>query len=64
MACNRDMDWSPWEVLSLAFLQAAGICDSDKYCINIPDKHTYRKVPKFSDAFAVINLKFIQQGQT
>ena len=31
MACNRDMDWSPWEVLSLAFLQAAGIHSCDKY---------------------------------
>ena len=44
------MDWSPWEVLSLAFLQAAGICGSDKYCIKITDKRTYRKVPRFSDA--------------
>ena len=25
MACNRDIDWSPWEVLSRAFLQAARI---------------------------------------
>ena len=42
MACSRDIDWSPWEVLSRAFLHAAAIgvsdkCLMNKHCKNVND---------------------------